>query len=435
MQYEECRNLPRLCLDFRSGTGKMALTMHDCKVLDAQWATTDLSHRFTPGEPGVLYMDANSIGPMPLDAPARMQQILQQGWAMARRRSWSELDWLDQPHSLAARVAHLIGAEPADVMITDNTSVNQYKLLRYALSVQKPRRVVVMERDVFPSNRYVAQGLQSAGLVDLRLVDDMTQLDAALAPDDVAVVSLSHVDYRSSVRLDMATINARVHARGALSLWDLSHSAGAVAIDLRGSDSDLAVSCGYKYLCGGPGAPSLVYVHPRWADGAWPAVCGWMGHADTFAFDQDYRPGAGPSRFLVGTPPVLANAAFSTAAEIWREVDPQAMDARHRSLTDTLIHLLDTQCAGLGVMVESPRVHAQRGGHVAIRCVDAPASAVAQALVASKVIVSARKPDSLRFGVHPLTTTHTQLWQVVQALAQVLQSASWRDPRFSGPTI
>jgi kynureninase len=387
-----------------------------------------LGDRFDPGTPGTLYFDANSIGPMPRTAPLKMQAVLQDGWAKSRRRSWNELDWLEQPRTLGASMAHLIGAGSNDVRVTDTTSINQYKLLRYALSVAAPRRVIVLERHVFPSNRYVAEAIARDHLAELRFIDGASDLRAALAPQDVAVVALSHVDYRSSTRLDMADLNRCIRAAGALSLWDLSHSAGAVAVALRESDSDLAVGCGYKYLCGGPGAPAFLYIHPRWADAAWPAISGWMGHADTFAFEPNYRPGAGADRFLVGTPAVLANAAFSAAAQLWREVDPLALNQRHRSLTDTLIQLFDEQCAPWPLHLASPRRHAQRGGHVALQFDGA--AALAQALVAQGVIVSSRKPDALRWGVHPLTTTHQQLWSAVQVLRQLLVSGSWQDTRF-----
>jgi kynureninase len=376
-----------------------------------------------------------------------MQAVMDAGWRVARRRSWNELDWLAQPRLLGQALAPLLGAGADDVRVAESTSVNQYRLLRLALALKAPRRVIVAEADVFPSNRYVAEGLAHAGdavlrllpSADARVADPAAQghldaaLDAALAPGDVAVVALSAVDYRSSRRHDLARIAQRVHAAGALVLWDLSHAAGAVAVDLRGSDADLAVGCGYKYLCGGPGAPSFVYVHPRWQDAAWPAICGWMGHADTFAFDPAFRPAPGMDRHLVGTPAVLANTAFGAAADIWRDVDPLALDARHRSLTDTLIRLLDEQCAGLGVQLASPREHARRGGHVALRFEGA--GPLAQALVAHGVVVSARKPDALRLGVHPLTTTHTELWQAVQVLRHLLESGAWREPRFQGPSV
>lgn len=411
------------------------LSQADCEALDRGDAATDaLRRRFAPGAPGTLYFDANSIGPMPADAPARVAATLDAGWRVARRRSWNESDWLDAPRRLGAALAPVVGAASADVAVCDSTSINQYKLLRHALAVRAPRRVMVVERHVFPSNRYIAQGIEHAGLGQVRTIDGADDLAAALAPGDVAAVALSHVDYRSAERLDMGALTALAHAHGALALWDLSHSAGAVAIDLAGSDVDLAVASGYKYLCGGPGAPALIYVHPRWQDGAWPALCGWMGHADTFAFTADYRPAPGVARHLAGTPAVLANAAFAAAADLWRDADMAALDRRHHSLTDTLITVLDEQCAHLGVAVTSPRVHARRGGHVALRltAADANVGALGQALVAGGVVVSTRKPDALRFGVHPIANTHAELWQAVARLRGILESGHWRDPRFAG---
>jgi kynureninase len=413
------------------------LTLSDCIARGgASRATASLQglrERFAPGHPDTIYLDANSIGPMPSDAPARMQAVLCEGWAGARRRGWNEFDWLDQPRTLGAAIAPLIGAGPDDVRVADSTSLNQYKLLRHALSLAAPRRVIVIERDVFPSNRYVAEGIAHAGLADLRFIDDAAGLREALAPGDVAVVALSHVDYRSSERLDMAGLDAQIHAAGALSLWDLSHSAGAIAIALRDSGADFAVGCGYKYLCGGPGAPAFLYVHPRHAASAWPAACGWMGHAATFDFEPGYRPAPGADRFLVGTPPVLAQAAFAAAAAIWREVEPHALDERHHSLTDTLIQLIDEQCAGLGLELASPREHARRGGHVALRF--AHAAPLAQALVHHGVVVSARQPDALRFAAHPLATTHEHLWNAVARLRDLLQREAWRDPAFQRASV
>jgi kynureninase len=410
----------------------LALTAADCAGLDSPDRDAPALHalraRFAPGADDVIHLDANSIGPMPADVPALMQAALDSGWRVARRRGWNELDWLDQPRALGAAISPLLGARPDDVRVCDSTSLNQYKALRHALAVAAPRRVIVLERDVFPSNRYVAQGIARSGMAELRFIADAFELEAALAPGDVAVVALSHVDYRSSERLDMAALTRQAHAAGALTVWDLSHSAGAVSIGLRDCDADLAVGCGYKYLCGGPGAPAFLYVHPRLRDAAWPALCGWMGHADTFDFDSDFRPAEGVDRFLVGTPAVLANAAFAAASAIWRDVSPRALDARHRSLTDTLIRLLDEQCAGLGLELASPRDHARRGGHVAVRFEGA--APLAQALAGHGVVVSARKPDALRFGVHPLTTRHEELWEAVQVLRDLLRTGAWRDARF-----
>ena len=407
-------------------------TRRRCEALDAALGPLDaLRARFADGAPGTLYFDANSIGPMPADAPERLARLLDDGWRVARRRGWNDADWLAQPTSIGDRLARVLGAEAGDVASCDTTSVNQYKLLRFALQ-RTGRRVVVVERDVFPSNRHVAQGLAAqrpeAG-IEVRTIASADALAEALAPGDVGVVALSHVDYRSSRRLDMRALSALAHAHGALVLWDLSHSAGAVAIGLRAADADLAVGCGYKYLCGGPGAPAYVYVHPRHRDGTWPAIAGWMGHADTFAFGPDYAPAPGVARFLVGTPAVIANAAMAAAADVWADVDPAALDARHRSLTDTLIALVDERCAGLGVEIASPREHGARGGHVALRFPGA--GPLAQALVDAGVVVSARKPDALRFGVAPLVTRHVDLWDAVERLRSILVDGLWRDPRYA----
>lgn len=415
---------------------RAAWSRERCAALDAVPGPLDgFADRFAPGAPGTLYFDANSIGPMPTDAPRRVAQVLDDGWRVARRRAWNETDWLAQPRSLGARLARVLGAEPDDVLVCDTTSVNQYKLLRYALALTG-RRTLVVERDVFPSNGYVAQGLAAArpaaGVV-VRAIDSIDALPAALAGGDVAVVALSHVDYRSGTRLDLPALTRLAHAHGALVLWDLSHSAGAVEVALRAADADLAVGCGYKYLCGGPGAPAFLYVHPRHRGDAWPPIAGWMGHADTFAFEPGYRPAAGVERFLVGTPAVLANAAMGAAADVWSQVDPAALDARHRALTDTLIALLDARCAGFGLEVASPRTHAARGGHVALRF--AGAQPLSQALVDAGVVVSARKPDALRFGVFPLVTRHVDLWDAVDRLHDILADGRWRDPRFSGETV
>jgi kynureninase len=353
-----------------------------------------------------------------------MTELLEQGWRIRRRLGWDDPDWLDNPRILGGAVAHLVGAQPDDVLVCDSTSVNLYKLLRHALAIATPRNLIVVENAVFPTNRYVAEGIVQMGRSGLLALDSVAELPQVLAAGQVAVVALSHVDYRSSERLDMAGITQLVHRHGATVLWDLSHSAGAVAVDLRGCDVDYAVASGYKYLCGGPGAPSLLYVHPRWQSAAWPAICGWMGHADTFAFEPSYLPAAGVARQLAGTPAVIANAAWRGAAEIWRRVERDAMDARHRSLSDTLVRLIDEQCAGLGIELASPRAHERRGGHVAVRLtdVDADVAALGQALIAAQVIVSTRKPDSLRFGIHPLTTRHADLWTAVQRLRAILLS-------------
>ena len=415
----------------------MPLRLSDCLELDSQLnsesALADAIKRFHPGQEATLYFDANSIGPMPRHAPEKLQEVLEAGWALARRRSWNKFDWLEQPQHLGASIAHLIGAAQNNVIVCDTTSINQYKLLRLALKTQSPKRVVVIEKNVFPSNSYIAQCLENDNLAELRFISDSSELPKALEPNDVAVVTLSHVDYRSSMRLDMLNLSSLIREAGALSLWDLSHSAGAVAVDLQNSNADLAVGCGYKYLCGGPGAPAYMYVHPRLLNDAWPAIGGWMGHSDTFSFDPDYLPNSGIKRFLVGTPSVLSNVAFSAAADIWRGINPQAMEQRHKSLTNTLIQLIEERCGGWNLKLASPKSHSDRGGHVAFQFEHA--EKLAQALVHHGVVVSSRKPDALRWGVHPLATTHEQIWRAVEILRTILESQIWQDARFNAPSI
>ena len=443
----------------------MMLSAADCTALDARpHANAALASRFATGAAGTIYLDANSIGPMPADAPARVAALLDEGWRVARRRSWNQSDWLQQPRALGAALAGVLGCGAGDLLVADSTSVNHYKLLRLALAAAAPRRVVVVQDDGFPSNRYAAEAIAHAGKAALRGLSSGTTernaapapapgmplegrleeplqaaLEEALAPGDVAVVSLSHVDWRSGERLDMAALTALAHRHGALALWDLSHSAGAVATDLSGCDVDLAVGCGYKYLCGGPGAPSWLHVHPRWQGRAgahaWPAMAGWMGHADTFAFARDFVPAPGVARLQVGTPAVIANAAFAAAAAVWTEVDVPALHERHRSLTETLVQLADEQLAPRGVALAGPSEHARRGGHVALRFAGGDVQALGQALVAAGVVVSTRKPDALRLAPHPLTTQHAELWAAVQRLAEVLDSGRWREARFQGPGV
>ncbi len=408
------------------------ITLDDCRAADVADPLALLGARFAPGEAGAIYLDANSVGAMPRDVPSRVARVLQQGWAEQRRRSWSTADWLDQPRTLGAGLSAILGADPEDLVVCDTTTVNLFKLLTYALRLQAARRVVVAERHVFPTDLYVAEGLARHAGASLRLIDDPGELPAATG-DDVAVVYLSHVDYRSSRRWDMGAVNRAAHAAGALTLWDLSHSAGANVIDLRGTDADFAVGCGYKYLSGGPGAPALLYVHPRHHDAAWPTICGWMGHAHPFAFEAEFVPAAGPQRHLVASPAVLANTAFAAAVDIWREVSPAALDRKHRSLSAAAAGLLMQQCGGLGVTVTSPGTYEEQGGHVGFSY---PAAAqLSQALVAAGVICSYRKPDTIRFGLGPLALRHEDLWHAVARLREILQSARWQEPRFATAAI
>jgi kynureninase len=405
-----------------------------CRALDARDPLARLRERFAPGEPDTIYLDGNSIGPMPADAPRRVERLLAQGWRDARRRGWQRFDWLEKPWLLGEGFAHIVGAGPEDVVFCDNTTVNLFKLLAFAWRLRPERPVIVTEAHNFPTDLYVAEGLVrfvGAGAA-LRRIEETAELEVALR-SDVGVLYLSHVDYRSSRRWDMAAVNRKAAAAGALTIWDLSHSAGAVPVELAGTGADFAVGCGYKYLCGGPGAPAWLYVHPRHQDRAWPAIAGWMGHADVFAFAEAYEPVAGVRRQLTGSPSILANEAMAAAVDIWREVKPADLAWKHRSLSETLVALLDEQCGALGVTVTSPRNYDERGGHVTFS--HPGAGAVTEALLAHGVVSSFRRPDSIRFGLAPLALSHEDLWHAVARLRAVLQSGVWREERFQRVSV
>lgn len=385
--------------------------------------------RFAPPAEDTIYLDGNSIGAMPADALERVQRAMTEGWRDARRRSWNRFDWLEKPWRLGAGLAHILGAGADDVVFCDSTSINLFKILAYAWQLDRSRRpVIVTEAHNFPTDMYIAQGLERFAGAELRRIREPDELDAALR-SDVGVLYLSHVDYRSSRRWDMAAINRKARAAGVLTLWDCSHSAGAVPVDLGGTDADFAVGCGYKYLCGGPGAPAWIYVHTRHQERAWPVVAGWMGHADVAAFGPQYEPARGVRRHLTGSPAILANEAMAAAVDLWKDVKREDLAWKHRSLSDLMIALLEQECARFGLEVTSPRNYEERGGHVTIR--HEGAGSVTEALLASGVVSSFRKPDWIRFGVQPLALSHEDLWIAVERLRQVLETQAWRHPRFT----
>jgi kynureninase len=405
-----------------------------CRALDAQDPLRAIRARFARAEEDTVYLDGNSIGAMPADTPERVQRLLVEGWREARRRGWNRFDWLEKPWLLGEGIAHLIGAGKGDVVFCDNTSVNLYKILGYAWQLDRRRPVIVTETYNFPTDVYVAEGLArfSQGEAKLRRIDTPEELDAALTPE-VGVLYLSHVDYRSSRRWDMAAVNRKAAAAGILTVWDLSHSAGAVAVDLAGSGADFAVGCGYKYLCGGPGSPAWLYVHPKHQNKAWPLIAGWMGHEDLFAFAPAYAPVEGVRRHLTGTPGIIANEAMAAAVDIWRDVKVADLDWKHRSLSGTLMQLLEQECGAFEVRITSPRNYEERGGAVIFS--HPGAGSITEALLAHGVVSSFRKPDSIRFGVSPVALSHEDLWQAVSRLKGVLSSGAWREPKYAKVSV
>ncbi|MEX3012061.1 aminotransferase class V-fold PLP-dependent enzyme [Hoeflea sp. TYP-13] len=382
---------------------------------------------------GWIFFDANSVGPAPKTARKAASDLMDD-WVNLRRRGWAERDWVDMPAILGDRIAPMIGAGPGEVVVCDNTTVNLYKATGHALAVNKDRATIVTQAENFPTDLHVLQGFERFcdRPVEIRHVD--TEEEAIAAMDDTVVLgSFSHVGYKSGIRWDMEKINAAAHEKGALVLWDVSHSAGAVPIDARGSNADYIVGCGYKYLSTGPGGPAYIYVRPDLAERAWPPMCGWMGHADIYAFSGNYEPHTGIKRFISGTPMVGANAIARCAADIYEKYEPGDIWARHRSLSEFFVRALETMCGKLGVEVTSPANYDRRGGHVSFR---APgAGRVVEALIDKKVVASFRKPDSIRFGISPTALTHQDIHEAVRRLHDILETEIWRDPKYENVSV
>ena len=374
---------------------------------------------------GVIYLDGNSLGPLPVAARARVARMLEE-WGDQLIRGWNGAGWYVQPRTVGDRIANLIGAAPGTVVMGDTLSIKVYQALSAALDLAPARSVVLSDTGNFPSDLYVAQGLlASLGRdLDLKVVAPDAVADAI--DETVAVTLLTDVDYRTGRRHDMRRLTARAHAVGALAIWDLAHSAGALDVDLAGADADFAVGCTYKYLNGGPGAPAFIYVAPRFTDRARPSLSGWMGHASPFAFDLDYRPAEGIERMRVGTPPVIALAALEAALDVWDGVDMADVRRRSVELTERFIAGVERSCPGL--LLGSPRDPAIRGSQVSFR--HPHAYAVMQALIARGVIGDFRAPDMMRFGFTPLYIGADDVDTAVGVLAEILANASWDRPEY-----
>jgi kynureninase len=378
----------------------------------------------------VIYLDGNSLGPLPKAALRELKAAAEAEWGEGLIRSWNAAGWFGLPATLGDRIGRLIGARPGETVVTDTTSINIYKALYAGLSLRPGRSVIVAEGDGFPTDLYMAEGVAASQPgVRLRLEGiDGPRLEDLLG-DDVAVVLVNHVDYRRGVLRDMAALTARIQACGAVALWDLCHSAGAMKVDLTGAGADLAVGCTYKYLNGGPGAPAFVWVagrhHGRFAQ----PLSGWWGHAAPFAFDRAFRPAPGVRAMLCGSQPVLSLRALAGALEVWDDVDLDALRAKSLGLGDLFIALVEEACGPLGVALSSPRAGAQRGSQVSFQ--HPHGYEVMQALIARGVIGDFRAPDFIRFGLAPLYLSYRNVYDAAAILHDVLQSGAWRDPKFA----
>ncbi|HXG88549.1 MAG TPA: kynureninase [Vicinamibacterales bacterium] len=402
-----------------------------------------LSHADQAGE---VYLDGNSLGMLPAATSARLHEVVEHEWGVGLIRSWNTAGWITLSQQIGDKIARLIGAGPGEVVVADSTSVNLYKVLSAAMAISRrdwpERRRIISDRHNFPTDLYIADTLARATNFELVLVDEDELADHL--DDRLAILLLTHVNYRTGRMHAMAEVSRAAHQAGGVVVWDLAHSAGAVPLRLDGggveSDAaDFAVGCGYKYLNGGPGAPAFAWAHPRhtaWMDrqGWRQPLAGWLGHAAPFEFTADYRPGAGMTRFVSGTPPVLSLAALECGVDAVLAAEPygglSALRAKSVALTDLFIALVEARCSGHQMTLITPRDSLQRGSQVAWTH-PTGAYAIMQALIARSVIGDFRAPDILRFGFPPLYTRFVDVWDAVDRLDRVLASGEWREPRFA----
>jgi kynureninase len=375
---------------------------------------------------GVIYLDGNSLGPMVKSAPARVDAAVQAEWGDLLIRGWNKAGWMAQPRALGDRIARLIGAEPGTVVLGDTLSIKVYQALASALEMNPKRKVILSDTGNFPSDLYMADGLTRTLGGQYRVKTVAPEEVTAAIDETVTVVMLTEVDYRTGRRHHMADITRRAHEMGALVVWDLAHSAGALPVDLAGAKADFAVGCTYKYLNSGPGGPAFIYVAPRHAELARPALSGWLGHASPFAFDTTYRPGQGIDRMRVGTPAVLQMAALEAALDVWDGVNMAEVHAQSLRLQDLFIKSIESRAPML--QLATPRSHQMRGSQVSFRHPEG--YAIMQALIAEGVIGDFRAPDILRFGFTPLFIDEDDVARAVSVLAKIMDYGTWDKPEF-----
>lgn len=370
---------------------------------------------------GVIYLDGNSLGPMPKAAPSRLDAMMRDEWGQMLITGWNKAGWMAQPMALGDRVGALVGAEPGHVTMGDTLSIKVYQALASALELRPDRKVVLSDNGNFPSDLYMAEGLlrMLGQNYELRVVDP-EDIEVNIT-EDIAATMITEVDYRTGRKHDMATLTAKAHSVGALTVWDLAHTAGALPVNLSGAGADFAVGCTYKYLNGGPGAPAFIYVAPRHAGRAVPALSGWLGHEAPFAFDLSYRPGSGIERMRVGTPPVLQMTALETAMDIWDMADMDDVRARSIELTQQFIAGIEATCPALHLA--SPRDPELRGSQISFRFPEGYAAM--QAVIDRGVIGDFRAPDIMRFGFTPLYIDSVDVDAAINIIADVMNNKLW----------
>lgn len=400
------------------------MTRDEARQLDASDPLALTRERFVLPD-GTIYLDGNSLGALPKATVPHLFDVVERQWGEDLIASWNTHGWIDTPMRVAAKLAPIVGAKPNELLVADSTSVCLFKLLAAAVRARPGRRTILVQEGNFPTDTYVAEGLAEMLGLELRRADP-ADISAAI-DSDTAVVSLSHVDYRSGAKVDMRAVNSAASAAGSLVVWDLCHSAGAIEVGLGASGCELAVGCGYKYLNGGPGAPAFIYVAQALQDELQPPLQGWMGHAEPFAFEESYRPVGGIARFLTGTPSILALAALDAGLDTFEGIAMSAIEAKSQALLKLFIGEVETRCDGK-VRLFGPRDLAMRGSHA---CFAHPEGyAVMQALIARGIVGDFRAPDLMRFGFTPLYTSFEDVWRAADALADILATRAWDQLRF-----
>jgi len=382
---------------------------------------------------GVIYLDGNSLGAASPDVFTEIENAARREWAQDLIRAWNTAGWFDMPVALGDQLGRLIGAASGQTVVCDTTSINIYKVLHAALAMRPDRSVIVAEGDSFPTDLYMAEGVASTrpGTV-LRLEGVDAATIEELIDDRVAVILVNHVNYKSGRLRDMAALTRKAHQAGVLIVWDLCHTAGALPVDLDGSDADFAIGCTYKYLNGGPGAPAFIYAATRHHGDIHQPLSGWWGHARPFAFEQGYVAGTGIRRFLCGTQPVLSMRALKGALNLWDEVDMRVVREKSIALTDLFIQLVEARCGAFGLELESPRNSAERGSQVSFA--HPHGYQVMRALIERGVIGDFRAPSTIRFGFTPLYVGYRDVWDAVDVLEDILRTGAWQDARFAVKT-
>ncbi len=436
--------LPRVGPAFGRPSRGRPLTRDECARLDEQDPLAAFRERFDLPD-GVIYLDGNSLGALPRHTAARVAHLVEREWGQGLIGSWNAAGWVAKPGALGDRIAPLIGARPGEVVVGESTSSSLFQVIVAAARQRPGRSVIVTERASFPTDLYVIEAVQELLGLQRRLVEDDgssvydeldDEIDNALddvLDDDVAVVVLTHVDYRTGRMHDLEAVTRKVHAAGALMVWDLCHSVGAVPVDLGAAGATFAVGCTYKYLNGGPGSPSFMYAAAEVQDAARPAVTGWNGHARPFDFVVPYSPAHGVTRFRVGTPALLSMAGLEASLEVWADVDLSLVRAKSLALTDLFIELVDAELGGLDIEVVTPRQHDRRGSQVSLRTQHGRRKM--EALIERGVVGDFRAPDLMRFGFTPLYTRFTDVWDAVHVIAHVLGTGAWRESRFGEASL